>query len=294
MKTCIFLGLVLGIYALVDRHVWGIVWGFLLVSLGIPVLDVLRREYIHRNFTDDSSSKKKQRGCKLLQKRILFFLLGTIEFILIFIASIMLLIRVLCTINAPVEATMDQFPFSCTGAGAEIGCTRLVNVLGEGNSTVTNTSLLPSHRIEYDGTEIFVPQFDPLETSINDLSNVVEEVLDEMPGFTIKKKFSDGSKSVGFHATRKTSFMGFVDDIWVMSVLSDSLVPFSLDDNNLLEEVALSKEGCPTTQLWVQGQLRIGQGDMFVNWFTVQSIVEEVHQHLLSDTMICLCGLSNC
>jgi len=294
MKKYILIGLVLGIYALVDMHVWGIVWGFLFVGLGIPALDVLRKEYIDRNFTDDSSSNEKQRGCKLLQKRILFFLLGTIELILVFIAIIMLLTRVLCTTNAPIEATMDQFPLSCTGEGAEIGCTRLVNVLVEGNSTVTTTSLLPSHRIEYDGTEIFVPQFNSSETSINDLSTVVEEVIDGMPGFTIRKKFFDGSKSVGFHATRKTNFMGFVDDIWVMSVLSDSFVPFSLGDNNMLEEVALPKERCQTTQLWVQGQLRMGKGDMFVNWFTVQSIVEEVHQSVSSDMMLCPCGISNC
>jgi len=295
MRTKILLGLVLGIYSLVDGHVWGIVWGLLFVSLGIPALDMLRKEYFHRNFTGGSSSGKKQGGCKLLQKRILFSLLGTIEFFLIFFACIMLLTRVLCTLNAPIQESMNQFPLSCTGAGADMGCTRLVNVLDKVNSTATDNSLLPSHRIENDGTRLFVPQFNPSETSIIDLSTVVEEVVEGIPGFKIKNKFSDGGKSVGFHATRKTNFFGFIDDIWVMSTSSDSFVPLPISDNNMIEEEAsVAKEGCPTTQLWVQGQLRMGGGDMFVNWFTVQSIIEETHQSLLLDMMLCPCGLSNC
>lgn len=183
-----------------------------------------------------------------------------------------LYVRLACADIPQGDADVNHFPASCTGPGAEIGCTRLTPPSAAPHRIICSTCVDP------EPTALSLLRF-PVATddfsardgyaSKTALIEWTRSAIESMPRVKIDVEQMDGAgwtdddvvqmdgagDEVYFvHATRATNGLGFIDDIWVSIRSAICMSPADL--------CTTESQSCPIPiyEVWIQAQLRMGKG----------------------------------
>lgn len=173
-----------------------------------------------------------------------------------------------CAVTSPdcggYISTITEFPPACTGAGFEVGCTRLVAagsaptgphrvvcVDGCSNGTYC-VSPVPDSIYEAEMKPLILP----LTADIAQIAGWVNDALDGMSGLSIDAEAASGDCEIFRHMTVQSGLFGFLDDFWICVRQGPCTV-----------DVAGYYDGWHVV---AQGQLRVGVGDIGQNFRHIQ------------------------
>ena len=262
-----FIGLVLGLWGLGMLHFWGFFWGVVLMGVVVPGIDFglfLKDDKFRRSETCCLEACNCTAACGLA---------GVVQGIVVFVGVLLLLVKVEMAsepVGGPgaLEATVGAFPPACTGNGWDMGCTRLVPVRSGPHRVNCRTACTNvTECVTADASRSWCTTDERLQVtrfaseSVAEASTIapfVDAALEGMSGgVSVDVQDATDACDVFRHMTVQSSFFGFRDDVWV----------------------CVQKGTCDSLsvwEVWAQGQLRIGKGDIGQNYKHVQEIQDGV------------------
>jgi hypothetical protein len=184
-------GLLLGLWALAQLHIFGLVFGLVLTALGVPAL----RFAVYSKdpkFRSGTGSCGPQCSCSPMCCGA-----GAIEGFVVFFSVVLLFVKFQCSGGPWPCSTVDclggvstttAFPTACTGNGYQVGCTRLVpvaEVTGPHRVVCASDCNNSSYCIKADASRSWcnsdytmIPVLLPRTASVDDVSRFVDASLD--------------------------------------------------------------------------------------------------------------------